>query len=453
MTTAVARPEPRWPLHAAGVLVALQLIAAAGLGLMVAVRYPLWGPIDEGAHFSYVWSIAHQHRLPVIGRDTQPDEAMAITLKRYPAPSGVENPGQLGLAGQSYEAFQPPFYYLVLAPGFDLLSDYRRKARVLRGENLLLEMASALVLIAIARRLAGRRWPLLAIYGLLIYLLPLFALRGALLGPFPLETLLINVMTFLTLGTIRRHSRWEAVGAASTAGLLLMTKLTMALVAPVGILVPAGVLGYAALKHHRPALYPWAAACLLVPVAIAAPWLAWNEVTIHMLTGNEIAKAMQVDFVNPTHRAYTLGDLPRAFWNLTDVDMPQEWGVLRDRFGLLGTGRGASLGAGLGLTAPLLAVLWGLPGRARDRLQAAVLVFPAAALIVGLLALSLLQQWQIWESRYLAPAVPILALAFPWVLVRRGGAAVPPLLAAAALSVAVAATTFQLAGAPTALLP
>ena len=59
----------------------------------------------------------------------------AITDRTWPRPSPVD-PATRGLAGRSYEAFQPPLYYVVAAPAFLLAGDHLTKVKVLRAFDL-----------------------------------------------------------------------------------------------------------------------------------------------------------------------------------------------------------------------------------------------------------------------------------------------------------------------------
>src|ERR1700738_1878628 len=87
------------------VAVQLGLIAAAAIG--VAFGLPLWAITDENAHVSFVAAIGAGH-LPLLNHfPIQPEIARLV-------------PGASGFANQSYEVFQPPLYYAVMAIPWDV---------------------------------------------------------------------------------------------------------------------------------------------------------------------------------------------------------------------------------------------------------------------------------------------------------------------------------------------
>ena len=106
-------------------LVALQLAALLVLGGVTVARFHVWAPVDERAHYDYVQTVAEQQRLPLL-TDLVSPEVQAITDRTWPRPSPVD-PATRGLAGRSYEAFQPPLYYVVAAPAFLLAGDHLRR--------------------------------------------------------------------------------------------------------------------------------------------------------------------------------------------------------------------------------------------------------------------------------------------------------------------------------------
>jgi hypothetical protein len=62
---------------------------------------------------------------------------------------------------------------------------------------------------------------------------------------------------------------------------------------------------------------------------LLAPWLAFNEVHYHALTGGTIAKNMQMATINPQHIHYTLQMVIDAFFqNAFFPVLPEEWNVV-----------------------------------------------------------------------------------------------------------------------------
>ena len=136
-------------------LIAAQILAVTVLAGITVARYPLWTLVDEGAHFDYVQSIADDGRLPVV-TDLVSPQVEAIAEHVYPAPPR-KDPAKIGLGGRSYEAQQPPLYYLLAVPAFAAGgSDYKTKARVIRAFDVLFLLGAIAVFLALCRDVLGR---------------------------------------------------------------------------------------------------------------------------------------------------------------------------------------------------------------------------------------------------------------------------------------------------------
>ena len=143
-------------------LVALQIAAIAALGVVSAVRFHVFAAVDELAHVSYVQDVAEQGALPWEGRTYVSWQMEAIEQDTYPQHSTVD-PRHYGLAGYSYEAFQPPLYYLLAVPVFAIPSNYRDKVIAVRLLDVVLLLAAVALLALLARALSlEHRWELLA---------------------------------------------------------------------------------------------------------------------------------------------------------------------------------------------------------------------------------------------------------------------------------------------------
>lgn len=111
---APTRPRTRYPLI---ILLTLALLH----GLQAALVMPPWGLIDEAQHFDYILALA-QGRWPVTGQSLlAPAIADSLFATNHwfhflwstPASHSVSD---MGLVAYSYEAYQPPLFYLLLAP-------------------------------------------------------------------------------------------------------------------------------------------------------------------------------------------------------------------------------------------------------------------------------------------------------------------------------------------------
>lgn len=105
------------------VLMVVQITAIVVLSVYTIFRFPIFDGVDEGAHVAYIAEVAEHGRIPWEGRDLVPWQVLSIQQHVYPHRSPLD-PRRSGLAGLSYEAWQPPLYYLVAAPAFLIPRDY-----------------------------------------------------------------------------------------------------------------------------------------------------------------------------------------------------------------------------------------------------------------------------------------------------------------------------------------
>jgi len=103
-------------------IVVVQLIAILALGILTVTSFEIFARLDEQAHFDYVQTVADQHRLP--------------TLRAHPIPGHLEG------GRHTYEALQPPVYYLVAAPLLKLSHVQHTRVLILRTFGLVLLLAS-----------------------------------------------------------------------------------------------------------------------------------------------------------------------------------------------------------------------------------------------------------------------------------------------------------------------
>src|SRR6202790_4198348 len=96
----------------AATLIALQLAAITVVGGVTVFRFHIFAAVDELAHVSFVQEVAAHGSLPWEGGSDVAWQMEAIERDVYPRHSTV-NPRLIGLAGYSYEGFQPPLYYLL----------------------------------------------------------------------------------------------------------------------------------------------------------------------------------------------------------------------------------------------------------------------------------------------------------------------------------------------------
>lgn len=128
------------------------LAATFALNFAWTLQQPLWSPRDEIAHFDYIAKLS-AGRLPLPDEPIS-DETFAMCLEfTWTKPANFDGTRQtMGLAGTSYEAWQPPLYYALLTPPNLMLEHFgappRLRITVLRLFQLLLVQAGLVVLVA-----------------------------------------------------------------------------------------------------------------------------------------------------------------------------------------------------------------------------------------------------------------------------------------------------------------
>lgn len=386
------RPRRLTPLK---LLVIAQLALILGIGVAVVARFPVWALVDERAHFTYVETVADHQRLPYSGRDFISPQTEAVDEGVYPRRARLD-PRHRGLAGRSYESFQPPLYYVVAAPVFALSGDYTTKVRLLRIFNLLLVGAAIAILFLLAREVCGKRHLAAFSVALTAFLWPGVLVRSITISNASLELVLgLAVLLALWRATSRRDGRW-LVAAGALMGLGLLTRLSIVYLLPLLIGAAIVLLRQDGWRTHVRA----AVLALVLPPLVLAPWLAVNVDRYHALTASRIVRAEQEKSLNPTGHRFVVADLPAKARGLENGVIAEEWWVefLKTRNRVI-----RDVFFAIFLLVPLaLAFKMPRPGRRR------VLALLAAPLGLGVVLMAigtLAANWDFFYPRYLAPAV------------------------------------------------
>jgi 4-amino-4-deoxy-L-arabinose transferase-like glycosyltransferase len=324
-----AAQEPPRPRHLprdvtwiASVLVVLQIVAVFVFAVITVLRYPLWSPVDEGAHFDNIVYIAEHGSYPVLGKAMASEQELAIGQGIYPKHTTI-SPRTDGLAGLAYEAFQPPLYYYLAAPLFFLSGDYHTKAIIFRFFGLFLLAVSIALFARLSRHVLKRRWLLGLGGGLLVFLMPGVIVRMVTISDVNLAVpLAILTVTELWIAWERRSSV-RLLLCGFLVGCSVLTDLYLAELIPVFVLVAAAILwqdrGIRDLRNV-------ASGGVLAGVVVL-PWVIFNELKYHAVTASAIAKREQLATVNPHHLRDTLGQVPSlTVQSLFQPLLPQEWG-------------------------------------------------------------------------------------------------------------------------------
>jgi hypothetical protein len=213
------------------------ILLAFSLGTLYAIYTPDWQAPDEPAHYNYVKYLATVHRFPVLKAGDYPAEYLEeIKAARFPP--------ELSIDPLRYEFHQPPLYYLLAVPVY----------QVFRGDLLPLRMLSvvigALLLLVIqwtVQALVPDR-PLVALGAtafaafLPMHLAMTAAANNDILAELLLTLLLLLSIRYLRLNRGTADPRQEVqllILMGITTGLCFVTKSAIYVGLPIGLLAIA----------------------------------------------------------------------------------------------------------------------------------------------------------------------------------------------------------------------
>jgi 4-amino-4-deoxy-L-arabinose transferase-like glycosyltransferase len=217
----------------------LLLVAIAFLrGAAYANLLPAWGIIDEEQHLHYIQYLAEEKRLPVADETFLSDEIIQslFEIDRWKIfslnrPSSMD-PAQMGLEGYSYEAYQPPLYYLVLSPFYNLHSgDVLEKLYFFRWASVGISAISVLVVYFIAQAFTGSS-PLALLVGLFYLLIPERTMAVSRLNNDVMLELFACLFLLVSTRSITRGlNTRRALALGLLLGLGVLSKMSMLLLA------------------------------------------------------------------------------------------------------------------------------------------------------------------------------------------------------------------------------
>ena len=399
-------------------LIAAQLAVIVAAGIATVLSLPKFTG-DEIAHFSYLQSVAEEGRLPLLGPTLISPQVEAIYEGTYPGPGRLD-PAKRGLSGRSYEAFQPPLYYLLAAAPFRLAGgNYVVKMRVMRLVGLGLLLAAALLLWRLTVEVINdpeEAEPYFA-FALTALLWPGIVLRTVTISNSGLEFLIGIGLTLVLWRAWQRRSVGWLIGAAALLGFGLLTRLTIIVFIP-GLLICAFVVLRQAQISAR-TRWLAAAGVVAIPALMMAPWLLSNLDRYGSLTGSRIWRQQQEPSLNPDGIQYALSDIPSRLLVITRGLLPEEWWI--ELLSTLKRWVLTTLMTALVVFAPL-GVLSVRPSERRTQLLA-LLALPVGVGIIWMSYVLLVINWDFFLPRYLYPTIPGLMLLAGVSLGRlRGGA-------------------------------
>ena len=387
----------------ARILAVLQIAAILVVGVTTVARFHIFALVDEMPHLAYVQEVADHARLPWLGHSYVSWQELAIERHTYPHPSSLD-PRLIGFGGTSYEAWQPPLYYVLASAAFDIPHDYRHKIFAVRAFDLLLLLTAVVILARLARAVFKERWLAPYCLALSTLLWPGVIVRTITVSDAALELPLVALYVLALWSATARPSRRLLLTAGALAGLCILTQLTLVCLTP---LLAAPIAALLRERGWRPTMGTTALTVAL-PTMFVAPWLASNLSRYGALTASATLEHMQ-EGLEPGTRQYGVGVVTSNLWRFAQAALPQEWWP--EYRGILGA---------IAIALPCMLLLVGALAVIRSpravRSGAAVLLAgPLLLSFATLTAIVLLDGWQSsFMPRFLNPTLPLFALFLAW---------------------------------------
>ena len=385
------------PLQA---LVAAQIGLILAMGLLAAATVDIFsdkGFGDEPAHTAYVQTLSENQRLPVLGEDKISEEIAALRTGLDPE---VGAPPPDGLAGEQYEAFQPPLYYLLASPAFLVTNDWFMRVRLVRALGVFFLLVAAFVVYHLARYAAPNAHLIAFSAALTVLMWPGVLVMSATVSNASLEILAVCALVYaLWRADSEVSSRWLLLASAAF-GFGVLTKFTVAALAPLVIVVLSRYIARSS-SEKRWLVGVVAAA---IPILLVLPWLLYNLNHYDALTSNELAKQVQASVINPAGVDYGFTRFWTGLPNLFGGSYPQEW--ILERPALLGFLFEFVKTAVFG--PPLLLLL--VEPRWLSKRQPWLLLTPFLLGTAMIAYITVIEDWPLTLPRYLYPALPALAV-------------------------------------------
>lgn len=239
---------------------------------------------DETAQLGYVESLATGHGIPVTGRDATTPGAVSLE-SRSPTGFAERHPGQ-------YEGYQPPAYYVAMTPAYWLgraLDGELGALYAVRLATLLIGVAAIPLVARLARILFPRRKAAAVIAPAVLTAMDIFAAQNS-LADNDGAMVALGACAFLAVLSARKgFGLRKGLLAGATVGLALLAKPTAIAELPLLALTAAWL--WHRLRPERKQLLMWLAGGFAGGIVLLVPWLVFNLVEYHGLTGAVADKA------------------------------------------------------------------------------------------------------------------------------------------------------------------
>jgi hypothetical protein len=303
---------------AALILIGVAFLAIAFIGTWNAQRYPVPLGYDAQGHVDYAHVLLHDHRLPT-----------ATEASEYRQPPGYYvMAGAAALLGEKVFGWHEDTGYATLP---------HKSYRGAQYLNVLFVLATAALLLLLARIVAPGRPEVWAAALLFFAFLPVVAKTEAMFHPDPLNMLLATAAVWLTTRILARGRldvrRALALGALLVAGLLVRSSALFTLIA-VGLSL---AIAFVVPRIHRPERWTRVAGALAVVVVLGGGWIALYQGhalgSIPALTAaihNPLATSTEVttrsDFTHLSTAVFTVPFRPNYVNQALPVTYTEIWG-------------------------------------------------------------------------------------------------------------------------------
>ena len=291
----------------AGQVLGAVLVAVFLHGLLYAVTLPEWDLFDEEPHFDYTLSLRDTTAVPRV--DDPIDARILVSAaatdrwthyRLIPPPS--LDPEQAGTEGLSYESYQPPIYYGVLAiimlPAGD---GVRASLHLARLTGPLLLVALAAVTWGFARHWFPTAGPLVwGAAALVVGSIPAAAEAAGRVNPDLLAGVLVAAALLLCLRLLEHPTRFTALALGVVGSVAALTK-TQGLAFVVVAVATIVVLWWRRVRD------PMLVALAVLPgVAAAAAWAIFTHNRYGEWMAEDISRSVGLTWFDPSS--------PGTFW-------------------------------------------------------------------------------------------------------------------------------------------
>ena len=224
-------------LHLVSAVAILWVIVLGGVVLAAAyaLGVPPWNAPDEPAHYNYVRTVATTGELPVL----KPGDWDAELLERL---KSARFPPSESIDSIRYESWQPPLFYLLASPFYQVTSHLPIQDRVAVLRLLSVAISGVTVVLGFfaVRAVFPQDLPLqLAVAGFVAFLPMRSAIAGSINND-ALAEMLATLLLMLAVQTLRTGlRRGRAILLGLIVGAALLTKMTLYGLLPLVLMVAA----------------------------------------------------------------------------------------------------------------------------------------------------------------------------------------------------------------------